>query len=247
MNPYKDLIVLGQPFADRQSFRDKLKDLLNSQYNRTLAANGPRYCGRSHSRILVRHVGQKIGIGVAVVDLLKTDVGEAISDLINQMQLDVKDIRDRMAQFSTQSKGFLSALRGITQNQFVQTNTRWCIVFDHHDLTETPPERKEFAELMIQELMEDTLPNIWIVMLGLGSCQYLAPNYVPNIMNVELLRLGLTDIETYINDLQVQKSSMPLDAATLQAERDKVLADLTMPLETVESMDSMSRRLRQYF
>ena len=31
LDPYKDLIVLGQPFADRQSFRDKLKVLLASR------------------------------------------------------------------------------------------------------------------------------------------------------------------------------------------------------------------------
>jgi hypothetical protein len=246
-DPYKDLIVLGQPFADRQTFREKLKDLLNLQYNRTLAANGPRYCGRSHSRMLVRHVGQKTGVRVAVVDLLKSDVGEAVSDLINEMQLDVRDTRDRMAQFPTQTKGFLSALKGIAQSQFVQNNTRWCIVFDHHDLDETPPERKEFAEAMIRELMENTLPNIWVVMLGLGSCQYLAKNYESNIMKVDLLRLGLTDIETYINALHVQKNNQPLNPAALQVERDKVLADLTMPLQTIQSMESMALRLQQYF
>ncbi len=246
-NPYKDLIVLGQPFVDRQSFRDKLKDLLSSQYNRALAATGPRYSGRSHSRILIRHVGQKLGFRVAVVDLLKVDVGDAISYLINEMRLEVKDTRDRMAQCSTQTKGFLSVLRGIAPDHFVQNNIRWCIVFDHHDLPETPPERKEFAELMIQDLMEETLPNIWVVMLGLGSCQYLTPNYIHNIMNVEILRLGLTDIESYINDLHIQKNDRPLDLNSLQREREKVLADINFPLQTVESMDKVSRRLRQYF
>lgn len=246
-NPYKDLIVLGQPFADRQSFRDKLKDLLALQYNRTLAANGPRYSGRSHSRILVRHVGQKIGIGVAFVDLLRTDLRDAINDLINEMQLDVQNMKDRMGQYSNLAKGFITTLRGISQNQFVQNNTRWCIVFDHHDLAETPPERKEFAEMMIQELMENTLPNIYVVMLGLGSCQYLPQSYVANIMNVDLLRLGITDLETYVNDLHVLKNMPRLDRNAMDKEMEKVLADLTLPIMTVEGMSTMSQRLRQYF
>lgn len=246
VNPYKDLIVLGHPFADRQSFRDKLKALLALQYNRTLSVNGPRYCGRSHSRVLVRHVGQTIGIRVAFIDLLKTDVSDAISYLINEMQLDVKDVRDRMAQFSTQTKGFLSALRGIAQTQFLQTNTRWCIVFDHHDLLETPPERKEFAEAMIQELIENTLPNIWVIMLGLGTCQFLTTRDTYNILNVDLLPLGLTDIETYINELYIQKHNRPMEPTALQAEREKVLADLQLPLASIESMETMSLRLRQY-
>ena len=246
-DPYQDLIVLGQPFADRQTLRAKLKDVLNTQYFRTLSANGPRYCGRSHSRILVRHVGKKIGIRVAYIDLLKTKVEDIISYLINEMQLDVKDIRDRMAQLSTQTKGFLSALRGVAQNQFVQTNTRWCVVFDHHDLVETPPERKEFAELMIEELMEDAIPNMWVVMLGLGTCQYLQQKYLPNILDVSLSQLGPTDIETYINELHLKKNNAPMDQATLDTERDKVLNGLTIPLQNIENMDTMSLRLRQYF
>ena len=194
----------------------------------------------------MRHVGQQIGIGVLVIDLLKSDVSEIIGNLINGMQLDVRDTRDRMAQFSTQTKGFLSALRGVGQDRFQQNNIRWCIVFDHHDLAETPPDRKEFAELMIQELMEDTLPNVWVVMLGMGTCQYLPPKYVANILNVDLLRIGQTDIETYINELRIYKKEDPLEGAALATERDKVLADLTVPLETIESMDTMSSRLRQY-
>lgn len=246
-NPYMDLVVLGLPFADRQSFRAKLRTVLSSPHFRTLSANGPRYCGRSYSRILIRHVGQRIGIRVAYIDLLKTKVEDIISYLINEMQLDVRDIRDRMAQVSTQTKGFLSALRGVAQNQFVQTNTRWCVIFDHHDLTETPPERKEFAELMIEELMEDTIPNLWVVMLGLGTCEYLSRESALNIMDVPLSQLGITDIETYINDLHVQKNNQPMDQTTLHVESDKVLNGLTLPLQTRESMENMSLRLRQNF
>lgn len=245
-NPYMDLIVLGQPFADRQTLRAKLQAVLNTPYFRTLSANGPRYCGRSHSRLLVRHVGQRIGFNVVYIDLLKTKVEDIISSLINQMQLDVKDIRDRMAQVSTQTKGFLSVLRGVAQNQFLQTNTRLCVVFDHHDLNETPPERKEFAELMIEELMEDTLPNIWVVMLGLGTCQFLQQKHLFNIMDVPLSQLGVTDIESYINDLHLQKNNQPMDQAALQTERDKVLNGLTLPLQTIDNMDTMSLRLQKY-
>ncbi len=54
------------------------------------------------------------------------------------------------------------------------------------------------------------------------------------------MRLSLTDIETYINDLHIQKNTMPLDGAKLQVEREKVLANLTLPLQTVESMERMS-------
>jgi hypothetical protein len=245
-NPYTELIIFGEPFADRQSFRDKLKLLFNAPYNRALATNGPRYCGRSHSRILVRHVGQQIGINVVYIDLLNNTVEEIINQLINEMQL-VIEKRDPLAQDATKTKDFLARFRGISQNQFLAANTRCCIVFDHHDLAETLPAAKEFAELMIRDQLENSLRNVWVVMLGLGNCTQISPGQIARLLSVDLLRIEPADIEAYINELRVKKNQQPMDSLTLQNEKQKILNGLALPLQTIDGMMTMSERLRQYF
>ncbi len=245
-DPYTELVVFGDPFADRQSFRDKLKSLFNAQYNRALATKGPRYCGRSHSRILVRHVGQQIGVNVVYIDLLTSTVGEIIDQLVNEMQLTINK-RDPLAQDATKTKDFLEKFRGISQNQFFPANTRCCIVFDHHDLPETLPSTREFAELMIKDQLENSLRNVWVVMLGLGTCTQISQVDISKMIAVDLLRIEPADIEAYINELHVKKNQQPMDPGALLKEKQKILDGLSLPLETLDSMTTMSARLHQYF
>jgi hypothetical protein len=88
-----------------------MKILFDLPNKRTLAAIGPRYCGRSHARILVQHVGDQVGKTYIYVDLLTNTVGEVIDQLINEMGL-VIDKRDQLAQDSTKTKDFLAEAAG---------------------------------------------------------------------------------------------------------------------------------------
>jgi hypothetical protein len=245
LDPYSDLTIRGEPFADRQTFREKLRTLFENSDKRTLAATGPRYCGRSHARILVQHVGDQVGKTYIYVDLLTNTVGEVIDQLINEMGLQIEK-RDPLAQDSTKTKDFLARLRGISRDEFVPANRRWCIVFDHHDVPETAPSVKEFAELMIKDQLEKTLRNVWVVMLGLGPCTKISPMDIQNkLVTADLLRLEPSDIETYIHELHLKKNQ-PLDAAALQAEKQKVLDGIDIPLTTLDSMTKVYSRLYTY-
>lgn len=246
LDPYSDLIIRGEPFADRQTFREKLKVLFDLPDKRTLAAIGPRYSGRSHARILVQHVGDQVGKTYIYVDLLTSTVGEVIDQLINEMGL-VIDKRDPLAQDSTKTKDFLQRLRAISRDEFVPANKRWCIVFDHHDVPETAPSAKEFAELMIKDQLEKTLRNVWVVMLGLGTCTRISPMDIQNkIVIADLLRLEPSDIEAYLNELYVKKNQQPMDPVALQIEKQKVLDGLVIPLSTKDSLLAVYTRLYNY-
>jgi hypothetical protein len=63
---------------------------------------------------------------------------------------------------------------------------------------------------------------------------------------VDLLRLEPSDIETYINELHLKKNLQPMDAAALQAEKQKVLDGLAIPLTTLDSMTTVYSRLYNY-
>ena len=84
-------------------------------------------------------------------------------------------------------------------------------------------------------------------MLGLGTCSQISPVQIAKMIPVDLLRIEPADIEIYINELHLKKNQQPLDLVTLQTEKQRVLEGLTLPLQTIDSMLTISDRLRQYF
>jgi hypothetical protein len=235
---YAALLVFDEVFVDRHLFRAKLRDLFKSEVNRVLVARGPRFCGRTHSKWLIQHVADSEGIKVVVVDLLEVDVSDAIADLINEMSLDPKEFADRMAQASTKTKGFASALRGYSKAD--KSGDRWCLVFDHFDREQVPKASRELVELLVRDAALQSLPNISVIVLGhSGSFD---AQFAHRILDEDILPLQPTDVERYLSDVAADRGRV-IAPADLAKCREKVFANLNLPLDFA-GMQEMSKRLR---
>ena len=112
-DPYTALMVFDLPFVDRDTLRRKLRSMFQNHVKRVLLARGIRGVGKTYSYNLISHVAEANGITPVYIDLIEAPhVDDLIGQLINSLSLDPRDLRDRIAQISTQGKGLASALRG---------------------------------------------------------------------------------------------------------------------------------------
>lgn len=243
-DPYAEIVTLGEPFVNRQTLKEMLRTFFTNPNKRVMGTQGVRYCGRSYARYFIQHITRKEGFDFAYIDMLNTNVREIISELINTMRLPVNDFRDRLAQASTQTKGFISALKGYAR-EFRDAGKRWCIVFDHHDLDEVTPEVKEFAEMFIQSAINQDLENIWIIVLGFGPWTILKAEVYTRILAVPTLsRIEKQDVDRFIDELIVLKSET-LTTQQVEARKTEIFQSLILPLN-LEDMRTLCRRLRNY-
>ncbi|MVT11862.1 hypothetical protein [Chitinophaga tropicalis] len=243
-DPYVELVVFNNAFVDRQDLRDKLRNFFTSKTHFLLATKGPRFSGRSHCASFIKYVAKTEGIEAFALDMLEADVESMISELIDDMRLPLKEFRDRMAQHSTQAKGFISALRGIVRDPPF-SEKRWCLVFDHHDRDEIDPEVRAFVEGLMQEVAKNNLPdNISIILLGQGDWAVFPYNLHHQVIEVSTPYIENTDVERYLNAL-ASKNGRQLTNDELTTRRDEVLDSLN--LKELKGMAEMSARLRKFF
>jgi len=243
-DPYKAIVVFNLPFVDRQILKEKLRDFFKSSPLGVMVTKGTRSTGRTHPRYFIQHVANQEGFGHVYVDLLEyTELGDFIADIANQMKLDVKTFRDRVAQFSTQAKGFMSVLRA-EASDFVLNAKQWCLVFDHHDLGEVLPDLKGLVEAMVRDVINKKLPNVRVILLGHGDWKTLPADVNADIIEVQTVGIQPTDVERFLTDVAANKQE-PLTPVELDARKSEVLNNLAMPL-SLEGMRDMCDRLKKF-
>lgn len=247
-DPYRALAPLNEPFVNRSLLRDALQQLFSNQGHRALVTLGPRYSGRSHSRWLIEHVAQlqEQDTQVLLIDLIDeegaTNVVDIIGQIINEMRLDPKDFRDRIAQGSTQTKGFVTAMRGHARD-LRDENRHWCLVFDHYDREEVDAAAHKLVVAMIKDASENRLPNINIIVLGHTTSldPYLDSH---RVLQDNIVALTRSDVERYLNKLAQEKEA-PMSQQDLHQNCDEIFNGLSLPLD-LNGMKELSNRLRPY-
>lgn len=244
-NAHEALIIWGEPFVDRTSFRESLRAFFLNPNNKILVTKGEKNTGRSHAALLVQHVAKDFGFDVIMIDLLKATIPDIVNDFISILDLPSTEFRDRMAQGSTQTKGFISAFKGQTA-KLRQDGRTWCVVFDHHDMDEVSPEVKVFAESLAIEEANNRLDNGFVVFLGHGTWIDFPPNLLFKLMAVNCPHLEHSDIESYIRALAQSKMEEAVTEAEIQSRKEAVFKNLQTPL-TKRCLTEMANRLRMYF
>jgi len=240
-DPYSELVVFGEPFVDRQDLRLKLKSLFTTQNGpQVLVTRGPRYSGRSHLRWLIQYVAQKEGIEAVYIDLLGNNVNDIIGQIINELGLPAAEFRDRLAQESTQAKGFRSAFRGKAR-EFPAKNQRWCLVFDHHDRDEVVQDARALVEMLVDDGAAKSLANVWVVVLGHGTM--LSPQLTYRILDVPTVPLEPVDVEKFLGEL-FSRQQQQLTVDELAGKKAEIFLNLTTPL-SLEGMYTMAERIRK--
>ena len=243
-DPYKAIVVFNLPFVDRQILKEKLRDFFKSSPMGVMVTKGTRFTGRTHPRYFIQHVTNQEGFGHVYLDLLEyTELSDFIADIANQMKLDVKSFRDRVAQFSTQAKGFMSVLRA-DANDFVLNAKQWCLVFDHHDLDQVLPDLKGLVETLVRDVINKKLPNVRVILLGHGDWKTLPADVNADIIEVQTVEIQPTDVERFLTDIAANKQE-PLTPVELDTRKLEVLNNLALPLN-LDGMRTMCNRLKKY-
>jgi hypothetical protein len=233
-NIYEALVVLDEPFVDRHIFRQRLRELFETPNRRVLVLRGGRVVGKSHSRWLIQHVSENIGIDMVYVDLLGNTVDDIVGQLINDMNLPPREFRDRLAQVSTISKGFVSALRGFSRRMQEQ---HWCLVLDGYDRAEVTDDVRSLVDVLLYEVARVQMNPIWLVLLGYGALPH---DLRFHVIEEEVLPIAKPDVERFLRDLA---ASLHKTGATTTTICDSIFNGLQHPLDE-QGMTTMITRLR---
>lgn len=244
-DPYTELVIYNDAFVDRFDLRDKLRVFFNAGTHYLLGTKGPRYSGRSHCATFIRYVAREEDIEPIVLDLAKYTLEQLVGELIDQMFLPYTEFRDRMAQASTQGKGFIAALKGIMRKDESLKQKRWCLVFDHHDRSEIDPEVRAFVEEFMMEIALSNMPanNFFIILLGQGDWTVFPANYNFQVVEVPTPPLTVSDVERYLQSL-AKNLGQVVDPAELTRRKEEVLKDIQ--LSDLSGVTTMCDRLRRY-
>jgi hypothetical protein len=234
---YDALMVLEEPFVDRQISRDKLRELFQKQNRRALVMQGPRAAGKSHSRWLIELIARSESIEPVFVQLKDNTLEDVVTQIINEMNLPDQDFRDRLAQASTMTKGFMSALRGAVRK--MEAGQRWCLIFDSHDYDTVDKAMRDFVDTLLSEVVDSQMP-IWMVVLGHRAAAAAIGPAKPSarLITDTILPLTQPDVEKFLEQLSKQNGAT--FAANVATE---IFQGLTPPLDH-EGMTTLAGRLR---
>jgi hypothetical protein len=235
---YEALLVLDEPFVDRQISRDKLRELFQKVNRRALVVRGPRAAGKTHSRWLIEHIARSEGIEPVFVQLRDNTIEDVVGQIINDLSLPAKDFRDRLAQASTMTKGFVSALRGSARQMTAEQ--RWCLIFDSHDYDTVDKALRDFVDALLSEVVDVQMKSIWMVVLGHHAAVSTVGSATPSarLITDTILPLTPPDVEKYLEQLAHQTGAS--FAANLATE---IFQGLTPPLDH-DGMNILAGRLR---
>jgi hypothetical protein len=242
-DPYEELVVLDEPFVNRQITRNKLRDLFQKPNRRAMVVRGPRASGKTYSRWLIEHVARSETIEPVYVELKDASLEEIVAQIINDLNLPPNEFRDRLAQFSTMAKGFNSALRGAARQ--MPAGQRWCLIFDSHDHDAVPNTTRDFVDVLLWEVARLQMPPIWMVVLGHRAAPQIAgPAVAPvNLMSDDILQVTQPDIDKYLQQLAA-KAGQTLPPEKLTVYTAAIFNGLTPPFDH-EGMTTLSGRLRE--
>jgi hypothetical protein len=242
-DPYDALLILSEPFVNRQISRNKLRDLFQGPNRRALVVRGPRASGKSHSRWLIEQVARSEEIEPVFVELKDNVLEDIIWQIINDLSLPPQEFRDRLAQASTMTKGFISALRGSARK--MQAGERWCLIFDSHDYDTVAEANRNFVNELLFEVANLQMQPIWIVVLGHrevppGS----GPTAPPaRLITDEILHVTQPDIEKFLLQLSEQQGQSLAQGRSAALTAD-IFQGLQPPLDHL-GMQTLAHRLRE--
>jgi hypothetical protein len=234
-NVYEALVVLDEPFVNRHILRRKLRELFETPNRRVLVVRGNRVVGKSHSKWLIQHVSQSIGVEMIYVDLRDT-VEDIVWQVVNDMSLPPNEFRDRLAQLSTVSKGFVSALRGFSRQM---NDQHWCLVLDGYDRAEVADDVRVLVDTLLGEVAKVQMGPIRLVLLGYRDLPYELRSHV---IEEEVLPIAQPDVERFLRDLTALLNTTGASERCTQI-CDSIFDGLAQPLDE-KGMITMTSRLR---
>jgi hypothetical protein len=242
-DPYDALMVLDEPFVNRQKSRDKLRDLFQNPNRRAMVVRGVRATGKSYSRWLIEHVARSEGIEPVFVELKDNVLDDIVAQIINDMSLPPQEFRDRLAQFSTITKGFISALRGSARR--MPAGELWCLIFDSHDYDTVPKVMRDFVDELLVDVANLQMPPIWMVVLGHRPPPPAAGPTAPpaRLITDDILPMTQPDIDKFLEQLCKRIGPLLPQGQTSALSAD-IFLDLTAPLDH-EAMQILAVRLRE--
>jgi hypothetical protein len=238
-DPYDSLRPLDEPFVNRQNSREKLRSLFRSPNRRALVIRGPKASGKSHSHWLIEYVARSEGIEPVLVQLRGATLDDVVTQIINDLQLPVQEFRDRQAQASTQTKGFISAFRGWTKT--LPPLTRWCLLFDNHDDESVDAAVSGFVDALLSEVADFTMPPVFVIVLGHRTIPRPGAATAKRAVTDDILQMTQPDVERFLQQLATQNGAalQPGESTTLAAS---VFENLVSPLDH-DGMTTLSGRL----
>jgi hypothetical protein len=236
---YDSLIVLDLPFVDRQISRDKLRELFQKPNRRAMVVRGPRAAGKSHFRWLIELSARSEGIEPVFVELKDNTIEDVVGQIINDLSLPQNDFRDRLAQASTITKGFVSALRGWARR--LTAEQRWCLIFDSHDYDTVDKTLRDFVDALLAEAVDVQMPGIWMVVLGHRAPASTVAGAPPSarLITDNIVPMSQPDVEKFLEQVAAQTGAT--FAANVTTE---IFQGLTPPLDH-EGMATLAERLLQ--
>jgi hypothetical protein len=236
-DPFEEVMILGEPYVDRQILRNKLRQVFQVPTRRALVIRGPRAAGKSYSRWVIELAGRSQTIDPVFVQLKDNVLDDIVAQLINDMNLPPRDYRDRMAQFSTIGKGFISALRGSAKQMPV--GQRWCLIFDSHDHETVPGVVRDFVNDLLREVATLQMLPIWMVVLGYGTASGIAGSAATpgNVISDDILHLTPPDVDKFLQQMADQTGHPYSDSSA-------IFAGLAPPFDH-EGMAIITARLKE--
>jgi hypothetical protein len=165
-----------------------------------------------------------------------------VAQLINEMSLPPQEFRDRVAQASTISKGFASALRGHARTAFKPSGQRWCLVFDNFDRDEVPQSVRELVYGLVSDAATLVLENVYVIVLGYEGT--LAPSVALRVFDEQIFPLQPSDVERFLEQVAA-RGGKPMQPSEYVARRDDIFHELIVPLDH-DGMWEMAKRLREH-
>jgi hypothetical protein len=242
-DPYDALLILSEPFVNRQISRNKLRNLFQSQNRRALVIRGPRASGKSYSRWLIEQVARSEGIEPVFVELKDNVLEDIVGQIINDLSLPPQEFRDRLAQASTMTKGFISAVRGSARK--MEPGVRWCLIFDSHDYDTVAQATRNFVDELLAEVANKQMPPIWMVVLGHHPAPSGGGPTAPlaRLITDDILQVSQPDIEKFFQQLSDQRG-LALAPGRSSALTADIFKGLQPPLDHL-GMQTLAERLRE--
>jgi hypothetical protein len=242
-DPYDTLMALDEPFVDRQILRTKLRDLFQTGNRRALVVRGPRASGKSYSRWLVEHVARSEGIEPVFVQLKDNLLEDIVWQVINDLSLPPNDFRDRMAQASTITKGFIPAFRGAARKMLAE---RWCLIFDSHDYDTVPKATRNFVDELLSEVANLQMASIWTVVLGhrVEPPELGPPPPLTKAIKDDILQVTQPDVQKFLEEFSLLPGRAPLEPGKATLLAAEIFENLNPPLDH-PGMEILATRLRE--
>lgn len=216
------LLKAGQPFVNRRTLRNYLRELSLDDGSRILAVSGPTGAGKSYSVNFIAHLAQRI----KRFKLLLIDVEEKTRATFNPDQL-VRDLMNQMGRRSsitmipkrgdTQDARWLIELRDWVVGEINQTRDTWWIVCDGVCHPDVPSDTRELLTHLIK-ITHLNVPQLRVIVLACSPA-VLPTDILPFIRQENTELIGQPEVKEYFEQLVKTKIIKADSAAVEEAVR----------------------------